>query len=203
MGLHQNIFSNQYPITNGIDRGICYYDGTTTVPQIKTSQTLLLNSDGTITDTTRANFKAYYSANSPINIAAGNDYILVPNVKVFDDANNFNTGTGTFTANVAGKYKFHMGVRAISLSIAALTNARVQSYALSSTEVGIAEDRLFSALISLNSSYFSVGDTTIMNLALNQTVQFHVILSGILGFYGIGGGTLTSLTTTTISGWRI
>lgn len=205
MGQYQNLFSNQYPLTNATDRGLCFYDGNTSSqanPQIKTCPNLLYNSDGTITDTTRPIFKVYYNANTAANIAGGSDYILMPNAKAFDDTNSFNLGTGTFLPTTAGRHLFHIMARAFSISLS-IGAARAQSYALSSTEVGVAEDRAFNALISLNSSYVSVGNTTIMNLAVNQPVQFHLIISNILGVYGVSGGTLTSLNTTVISGWRL
>lgn len=200
--------ANLVAVGNGTNQSLNYFSF------ISSDGTILINPDAVnkrfdfkavpaIPSPTKANFKAYYNANTATTIGIGADYVLSPNIKAWDDANNFNTATSTFTANVAGKYKFHILVRAFSLSIGLASNARVQTYALSSSEAGVAEDRLFSALISLNSSYVSVGDTTTMNLALNQTVQFHLIISNILGTYGVSGGALTSLTTTTISGWQI
>lgn len=153
--------------------------------------------------TTKASFKAHYSANTAINIAAGTNYILTPNTVDYDVTSNFTVSTGTFTCLVAGDYIFGSRTIAASVGISLVIPPRVRLYAQSSTEIASIEDRVFNFLLSLGGIYVSIGNTCPMKLAVGQTVQLHFILDNVTGNYGIGGGTLNSLTSTYIYGYQL
>ena len=156
-----------------------------------------------VTPVVKARFKAFYSANTPINIPAGSNYILVPNTKAFDDTNSFNTGTGTFIAPANGDYIFYSCVQAASIGLSLLTPPRIQVYAQTSTEIARIEDRVFNVLISLGGIYVSTGNTGIMRLTAGQALQLHLIISNTTGAYAISGGSLTSGSTTVICGHQL
>lgn len=152
---------------------------------------------------TKANFKAHYSANTPINIASGSNYILIPNTVDYDTTGNFSVSTGTFTCLAAGDYIFGSRTIAASVGLSLITPPRIRLYAQSNTEMSSIEDRVFNVLISVGGIYVSIGNTAPMRLAVGQTVQLHLILDNVTGNYGIGGGTLNSLTSTYIYGYQL
>jgi hypothetical protein len=194
----RNSTNTQYPITSGTDRGICFYDAAASTPQIKTSTTLLLNSDGTLNDSTKALFKAYYNANTGTVVPGNTDYILKPNTIAYDLTSSFNTSTGTFTAPTDGKYQFVLSILLASLGI---LTTRLQLFASTSTESYGIEDRNIGSLL-FSGSYRSTGCTDGITMAVGQTLQFKINISGIASSAAIGGGALTTRPSC-ISGWRI
>lgn len=193
-----NGLSNLYDLTNGIDKGFCYFDALTNPKQIKSSSTIKLNSDGSILDSTKAMFKAYYNANTGNIVPSGTDYTLLPNTIAYDLTSSFNTSTGTFTAPFAGKYQF---ILSILLSSLGLTTGRLQLFAATNIESYGIEDRNVGSLL-FSGGYRSSGTTDGISMSAGQTIQFKINIAGILTSAAIGGGTLISRPSC-ISGWRI
>lgn len=193
-----NGLSNFYDLTNGTNKGICYFDSSASPRQIKTSSTLLLNSDGSLKDTTKAAFKAYYNANTGTVVPGNTDYTLLPNTIAYDLTSSFNTSTGTFTAPAPGKYQFVLSILLTSLGI---LTTRLQLFASTSTESYGIEDRNIASLL-FSGGYRSTGCTDGITMALGQTIQFKLNISGIASAASIGGGALTARPSC-ISGWRI
>lgn len=193
-----NGLSNFYDLTNGTNKGICYFDSSASPRQIKSSSKLLLNSDGTLNDTTKAAFKAYYNANTGAVVPAGTDYILKPNTIAYDSTSSFNTSTGTFTAPYTKNYQF---VLSILLSSLGLATGRLQLFASTSTESYGIEDRNIGSLL-FSGGYRSTGCTDGIFMTAGQTIQFKINIAGLLTAASIGGGALTARPSC-ISGWAL
>ena len=84
------------------DKGIVTFDGTNPVP----NQFAQLDSNDILTNTKTPAFFAYKSATT--NNVTGNAtaYSYVCDTEIFDQANNYNNGTGIFTAPLDGLYSF-------------------------------------------------------------------------------------------------
>jgi hypothetical protein len=63
-------------------------------------------------------FNAYLSATQNNKTGAGTDYTIIFDTELYDIGNNYNNGTGTFTAPVTGIYRFSAGVLATGCTIA-------------------------------------------------------------------------------------
>jgi hypothetical protein len=80
------------------------------VMDVNSTEAWRLDSDGARNMALQPCFRAYGDTDLT-NFTFNNNYTLVFNQERFDQSGDFNTGTYTFTAPVAGKYYFHAAVR--------------------------------------------------------------------------------------------
>lgn len=117
-----------YPSTTTINQ-ILYSSAANTVTGLATANTAILatNSSGvpSITtasgnwlNTSRTCFCAKQSSNTPNITGDGTTYTIIFPTSVFDQASNYNTGTGTFTAPVTGRYLFTSSVSISNIGVA-------------------------------------------------------------------------------------
>ena len=150
------------------------------------------------TNSSRALFKAYYSANTGLVIPAGTDYVLLPNTIAYDLTSSWNAATGTFTAPFTRKYQFVLSIGLASLGVA---TGRLQLFASTSTETYVIEDRNIGSLL-FSGGYRSSGTTDGISLNQGQTIQFKINIAGLLTSAAIAGGALTARPSS-ISGWSL
>ena len=77
---------------------------------ISFTQAMTINSSGIITAPVQPAFLAYVSSTISDVTGDATVYTVIFNAEVFDQAGNFNTGTGVFTAPVTGKYRLSCSV---------------------------------------------------------------------------------------------
>lgn len=73
---------------------------------------------GEITYPLQPAFLAYLSATASDVTGDGTEYTIVWDSEIFDQNSDFNTGTGTFTAPVTGRYAFHFSISYSDLGVA-------------------------------------------------------------------------------------
>lgn len=98
--------------------GIVKYDGTSLV----TSSTAKIDSSNRTTNTSQPSCLIWQTTISNVS-GDGTIYTLIFNNSVFDQNSNFNTGTGTFTAPVTGKYKFD-----VMIALSGLTSSHTAGF---------------------------------------------------------------------------
>lgn len=143
-----------------------------------------VDSSGRNTNANQPAFVAYLSSSTGNNVTGdGTVYTLICDTTRFDQNSNYNTGTGTFTAPIAGKY--YLFVRLLTANIGAAHNP-LQALITASG-------------ITYNGSYINAGVVAsgssvegncfiIANMAANDTATFKVQVSASTKTVGVIGG---------------
>ncbi len=94
--------ADNYNLGGMTSTGIVKYDGTTLV----SSTTAKIDSSNRQTNTSQPAFSAYKSSTTTNVTGDGTTYTIICDTEVFDQASNYDNGTGIFTAPVTGRYFF-------------------------------------------------------------------------------------------------
>ncbi len=129
------------------------------------------------------------SASTANNVTGdGTPYTIVWNTSSFDQGSNFNTGTGTFTAPIAGKYLFGCSVGAQNLGAAHAT------FQLAVTTTA------FTQILNYSSAFTSAGggalylesSSVLLTMAASDTAIVVITVAGSTKTVGVYGGTSAS-----------
>lgn len=154
------------------DRAIATWNGTGGTALFNNS-TVIIDSTGRLTNTAQPAFSAYVS--STINNVTGDGtiYTIVFDTSLFDQGSNFNTGTGIFTAPVAGKYMFCANVTLSDIG-AAHTDG-VMLFVSNTHQYATCYGTTFAQSASGLLGYTA---TIITSMAVNDTMQVEVQVAG-------------------------
>jgi hypothetical protein len=167
------------------DRAISTWNGTGGTALFNNS-TVKIDSTGRQTNTTQPAFFAYQNAATTNNTGDGTVYTLIFNATRFDQNSNFNTGTGTFTAPVTGRYMltfYILGqglVAANTVILQIVTTANTYNFGNTA-----------SSLIGNNPS----GFTVFASMTANDTATCAYVVSGgtkTVGVFGDATGSRTA-----------
>lgn len=142
------------------------------VTQTSAGQTLSIASPTLIS--TQPAFSATLTGDVTNATGDGTNYALLCNSKLFDQATNFNTGTGIFTAPVGGKYLFYVNITLANIG-AAHTSCLITLVNTSNTFTCIQINPTATGSVG---GAFSLCYSTIASMALNDTVQPFIQVSG-------------------------
>lgn len=129
----------------------------------------------------------------------GANYTVVFNNSVFDQNSNYATGTGVFTAPVAGKYLFTSTVALSNTGGTAAANATIELVATARTLAGAA-----SAYITTNpNGFLTLSSSWIVDMAASDTAKIQINGATTAAtktgtFYGAAGTSFTNF-----SGYQI
>lgn len=140
-------------------------------------------------------FRAYVSANISNVTGDGTNYTIIYDSSDFDQASNFNTGTGTFTAPVSGKYMF---ISTVTLSGLAAGNTQFTFSFSSGAGSKILFDASAAAIRDANNN-ITVTGSTLASLTASQTATSIINVMGGTKIVGIVGGS----NATTFSGFLV
>lgn len=165
----------------GTSQGIVVYNGTSLVnysgPQ--------LSSGGVYTNTTQPCFLAYNSVNISNVTGDATTYTMILDTTAYNVGSGYNTGTGVFTAPVAGKYQFTVNMYTIGIT--------------GSHSVGVGTCGGYTVWyckpsgIATGGGTFMTSGSIIISLAASGTVSCTYYVSGGTKVAGLGGG--SNLTT--------
>ena len=169
--------------TNAISgNGTILYDGlsynNTSVTMNTTTQTPNYMDLGKYRARGQPCFYAYLSADLTAVVGnSGSNYVIVFNTLNYDLNSNFNTGTGTFTAPVAGKYLFSGYVRFKSLT-AAMTYGDIRLVGAGDTFLGGEANIGAGQTIAGTAGQYGLVVSTIINMAASDTMTLAVVVQG-------------------------
>jgi hypothetical protein len=148
-----------------------------------------IDSSGRTVNANQPAFLAYLSAATALNkIGNGSTfYTVLYDTVVFDQNSNYNSGTGTFTAPVAGKYFFTMQISVQPTTGSSAQNAQAQFVATSRSA--------YTAPATYNvynpNSFLTLNSNFLVDMAVSDTIYTRVYgtYSGgtnSMGIYGSG-----------------
>jgi hypothetical protein len=117
-------------------------------------------------------FLAYLSSNL-LNVTGDNDYTVVFDTEVYDQNADYNTGTGTFTAPVTGKYLFSGCIVLFGMTSANRAEAHVST-----------SNRIFGGgkanpiAIASVSGYSGFPQTALADMDAGDTATFFITCTG-------------------------
>lgn len=142
-----------------------------------------INSGGISLNTKQSAFEGYCST-SPTNVTGdATVYVLAINTEIFDQNNDYNNGTFTFTAPVTGKYFFNCS--AVMSGVVAQTTVQIQI-----VTTGNAFNGSYESGVGVVAAGGFLGGNMACFAAMTaaDTAQFKVIASGSTKTVGITGG---------------
>ncbi len=172
--------SANYNLSGMTSTGIIKYDGTTLV----SSSTALIDSSNRMTNTSQPLVSAYVSSTDVASVTGdGTVYTLLYDSVITDQNSNYNSGTGVFTAPIAGKYLLFTTVTLSSLG-ALHTTAQMNI-----TLVGVTNQffNINPAAGKDASNLFSITNSTILSMTAAQTAKVTMAVSGSTKTVGIHG----------------
>ena len=158
--------------------GIVTYNGTSLVnyagPQISAS--------GYYTNSSHPAFVAYLSTN-PTNVTGdGTNYKIVFNTALNNKSSSYGTGTGTFTAPVAGFYCFILGC-----TMSNIVN-QTQAYLQINTSAGNFTNNVLNSKKAQDSASIQFGMQIGVSLGAGGTAEFYVVAQNSTLTVGLVGG---------------
>jgi hypothetical protein len=158
--------ATSFSTTNGIVK----FDGTSLV----TSTTDKIDASNRQTNTAQPSFLATISAT--INNVTGDStaYSVVFNTSIFDQASNFNTGTGVFTAPVAGVYAFQWATSFTNVQVGMLSYGSIIVINGTLSLVGNTGNPTNAQSVG---NFTAVG-SCVIKLAASDTVYIQVAVTG-------------------------
>lgn len=159
-----------------------------------------VDSSGRNYNTTQPAFSAYLSSATSNNVTGdGTGYSIIFDQTIYNVGTSYNTGTGVFTAPIAGLYYFNLAIMAknigshdtLQLQINTATQSFQGSYCNPST-------------MKANGNFLQVNMAQLIKLSASDTVSFAIVVAGSTKTVGInGGGALPSQQFTYVSGCLI
>jgi hypothetical protein len=145
--------------------GVVTYNGTRLVnyagPQIA--------STGVATNTAQPAFNAYKSAVTTNATGDGTQYVVIFDTVIFDQASNYNSGTGLFTAPVTGKYQFNVN---LTISTFSSSHTDYTIFFITNTAFGSPAVYWTNPYISQGAAGFvSASGSALLALTAGQTVS--------------------------------
>lgn len=139
---------------------------------------------GNTLNTTRTLVLAYVNANVSNISGDSTNYVIIFNSTIFDQASNFNTTTGTFTAPVTGKYNISSNILLSGLLITH-TGCQFQIVATARTIPGSISN--VGANKDVNND-LSCSFSNFVDMTAGDTLTMHIQISGGTKTVGIFGG---------------
>lgn len=117
----------------------------------------------------------------------GTIYTILPATNVFDQNSDFNSGTGTFTAPVTGRYQFNFSALLANLG---------SGHTLGQAQVVTTSRTFYTAylnpFVAASSTFFMVNGSILASMTAADTAYFTVIVTGSTKTVGVDGGNNTS-----------
>lgn len=143
--------------------GIVKYDGTSLV----TSTTALIDASNRYTNTSQPAFLAYVNTTITDVTGDGTTYTVIFDVESFDQGSNFNLGTSTFTAPVAGLYLFTFNLLLVGGTTISAGNIRI-------TTTSTTFNNSISRTVSNAATSARCSISSIASMAVNDTAIFTI-----------------------------
>lgn len=140
------------------------------------------NGTGQITTPVQAAFEVYASSDLLNVTGDGTVYTILFDAERQDIGNNYNTGTGIFTASVSGFYLFSWQIQATGIAVGH-TELTLQ---LVTSVTSYSNTYINPSLIS-PSGVFGIGSSLTVYLAATQTAKINFTVSGSTSVVDLGG----------------
>ncbi len=150
---------------------------------------------GNQTNTTRSAFSAYVNTTIPNVTGDLTVYTIIFDTEVFDQNNDFNLGTSTFTAPVTGKYFFNLVVSVVGGTVINQGNVRIATTARTYQQ-GVAAS--ISVTTAANGTLSVLADMT-----ANDTCTFQVSTNDTGGKVDDVNGLVGGILRTFVEGWLV
>jgi C1q domain len=138
---------------------------------------------GPLVLSTQPAFQAYLSATVNDVTGDGTSYNIAFNGTVYDQASNFNTGTGVFTAPVTGVYLFTANI--VALNFGAAHTAMQQNIVATGTTI---RSYLLNPVTILTGTNLSLTNSAFVFMNSGDTCLMNIIVSGSTKTININGG---------------
>lgn len=145
-----------------------------------TTNVMRVNTSGQINYPLQPCFEASQTSNLGNVTGDGTTYTILFATSVFDQASNYATGTGLFTAPIAGRYAFYTSINITGIG-AAHTSAIIQITTTGNTIEVFRANPIVQA-VSGNATF---AGSCLVNMALNDTCKVTLTVSGSTKTVGI------------------
>lgn len=148
---------------------------------------LTIDSTGRNYNTVQPAFLYNLNSSTSNNVTGdGTTYTVLPATQKFDQGSNFNTGTGTFTAPITGKYQFNWACMVQNIG-AGHTTFQLQ---IKCTNAQYNFSYLSPTAAQASGNFLEMNGSTLANMTAADTALFQVIVAGSTKTIGVHGNTM-------------